>query len=199
MKTTKRVLAILLVLTLGLALFAPMAAATDPIITGITPQNPVARTNQSITLTVDAQPPEDAEGPLSYQWYQWVDGEWQAIEGATAKSLNVTAKVEEFISEDIVASIQSLMNGLTKQYKLVVSCGEDLASQETSALFLPSFSDAKEGYFQVCTAAAVNFVYGPDTNFTLWLSGLRFVKVFLFPITLLCGSIIWAYTLRTAG
>ena len=197
MKTTKRILGILLALVLGLALFAPMAMAEGPSITGISPQSPAARTNKSITLTVEAQLPTGAAGPLTYQWYQWVDGDWQEIEGATAKTLTVTAAVEEFVVDDFNACINHLLYGIIKEYRVVVFCDEGESSQDISATFFPGFIDGFRGFFQMVQAGTVDIVTNMF-NITFTDNTARILMsisaALVFPIYLISGIMIWFFS-----
>jgi len=190
MKTTKRVLAVLLALALGLALFAPMAMAADPVITGVTPQNPVARTGKSITLTVEAQPPQGAETPLAYQWYQWVDDDWQAIAGATTKNLAVTATLEEFITGYSGMTLDNMLFGLSKQYQVIVSCGEGQASQDASAVFFPGFFDNYSGTLQVIRELAMDLFGLSDISD----SALNFASILVFPLMLFNAAMLWSFS-----
>jgi len=199
MKTTKRVLAVLLALALGLALFAPMAAAADPVITGVTPKNAVARIGQSITFTVEAQLPEGAEGPLTYQWYQQIGGEWQAIAGATTKSLTVTAKVEDYISamfdeSGTYVSLNSLVLGLAKQYRVEVACGEGIAFQEVEATFSLGFIDSYRAIILLLDTEITNLaIQGLDDMYGtfFWDIAYGFIKVLLSPFVGFVGLVIW--------
>ena len=197
MKTTKRLLSVLLALALGLALFAPMAAATDPVITGITPQNQIARTGKKITLTVEAQLPAGAVGPLTYQWYQWSDGEWQAIEGAQAKSMTVTTAIDEFVSADIDASVRNLMSGITQYYQVVVSCGEGQTAQNVSVKFVPTFGDGFSGVIK-CAQAYATANTSSDVNSPTWDQNLRYgtilAAIFASPVLLYSGMMIWFFS-----
>ena len=83
MKITKRVLAVLLALTLGLALLAPAAAAigeSPVIVKDIVEPTPgkrevqISSTSYKLALEVDARLPEGAEGPLRYEWYEETRG-----------------------------------------------------------------------------------------------------------------------------
>jgi len=198
MKTTKRITGIILALALALSLALP-AFAADPIITGITPQNAKARTGQSITFTVEAQPPEGAEGPLAYQWYELVDGEWEAIEGATSKTLTVTGEIEDFVS-GFFSSIFNVLLGLKKEYRAVVSNGEGEALQEISAVFFPSFIDGSRSYLLMTASVTVNFLsniididsfdLGMDWEDIIQIAMIP-LSIIVFPMTVLAGIIIW--------
>jgi len=195
MKTTKRVLAVLLALALGLALFAPVAMAADPVITGITPQNAVARTGKSITFTVEAQPPEDAESPLTYQWYQLIDGEWQAIEGATSKSLTVTAAVDEFISGGPEADLANLYFGLIKQYRTVVTCGEGQSEQAVKAVFVLSFLDGYSGVIKFVRAGVPEVALSSPSI----MLGINFGLIIVSPILFFTAIRIWFLSFMMYG
>jgi len=86
MKTTKRVLSILLAILLGLALLAPMAsAAGDPAYAPIITKQPKASvtvlTTKDLVLEVEAKLPDGVQGTLSYEWYR--DG--RKVDGNGAK------------------------------------------------------------------------------------------------------------------
>ena len=71
MKQTKRILAILLALALGLALMVPAGAADmdAPIFTKRMPLAIVARAGKSVALEVQARVPSGVTAELKYQWY----------------------------------------------------------------------------------------------------------------------------------
>ena len=92
MKTTaKRILSILLALTLGLALFTPMAAALEEatflLFTKRMPSSTLIDGEKPVTLAPVAQVPAGVDAELQYQWYTlgWgeSDGYWMPVEGAT--------------------------------------------------------------------------------------------------------------------
>jgi len=74
MKQTKRILAIVLALALGLAVFATGVAAEDPYAPIITMQpkaeKTVVQAGKELKLEVQAMPPVGAEGILTYEWYE---------------------------------------------------------------------------------------------------------------------------------
>jgi len=98
MKTTKRVLAVLLALAMGLALFAPMAAAEETEATNLftkrMPSAILTKRGKSITLTPEAKPPAGVDAELQYQWYtkDWnfsSTDEWYPVDGATEPTLTL--------------------------------------------------------------------------------------------------------------
>jgi len=201
MKTTKRTLGILLTLAIALTLALPaFAGENDPVITAVTPQNAVARTGESVTFTVEAQAPEGAEDPLAYQWYQWVGNDWQAIEGAASKSLTVAANVEEFVYGDISVSVENLFRGLKKQYRVIVFCDGNEASQDVSARFCPGFIDSFGGSLQLVQLVSTNLLYKifPDRE---WDDIAQTVGVpitmLLFPSMLITGTMLWLLSTLT--
>ena len=72
---TKRILAVLITLTLGLALLAPAALASEavdpnaPIITRQPSVPAIVRIGRTLTLELQAQLPEGAQGELSVVWH----------------------------------------------------------------------------------------------------------------------------------
>ena len=75
MKPTKRLLAILLAVLLGLAVLAPMASAAGdpayaPIITKQPKEQVTIFTGKDLVLEVEAKLPDGAPGTLSYEWYR---------------------------------------------------------------------------------------------------------------------------------
>ena len=204
MKTTKRILGILLALALTLTLALP-AAAADPIITGVSPQNPVARTGKNITLTVEAELPEGDAGPLSYQWYQWADGDWEEIAGATAKSLTVTATAADFVpanfdevfdTSDGFGSLETLLFGLIKQYRVTVFCAGGQAAQDMPAAFRLGFFDSINIWFLLFDAMLLDMMtedgLADDPYFeTMGRFMGGFVKVLFGPFLLFIGIDIW--------
>lgn len=73
MKTTKRLLAVLLAVLLGLAVLAPMTSAADdsayaPIITKQPKAEVTVFTGKELVLEVEAKLPDGVEGTLSYEW-----------------------------------------------------------------------------------------------------------------------------------
>lgn len=105
MKTTKRVLGILLALTLvfGIALTA-MAEDISyaPVITQ-QPEEVYVRAGMSFTLSVEATVPEG--GTLSYQWYQ----NGNVIEGATGSSYSArTSEVSSTLYSVVVTNSYTL-------------------------------------------------------------------------------------------
>jgi len=104
MKTTKRLLAVLLVLALGLALFAPVAAAVGadedtPLFTKRMPRFTLMRwdENNKITLSAEAKLPEGVDAELQYQWFYGPWNEFDApfdefyiIEGATEPQYTIS-------------------------------------------------------------------------------------------------------------
>ena len=81
MKTTKRVLAVLLALALGLGLFAPMAAAEEQRITTLFTKRmspfTVLKTGDIVTFAPEAKLPEGVDAELQYQWYY---GPWNTFD-----------------------------------------------------------------------------------------------------------------------
>ena len=108
MKTTKRILATLLALALGLALLAPAALAADPpAFTTHMRGIHVVRSGQTITLEAEAALPAGVKAQLKYQWYAsgWaaqsanVDEKtavYYAVKGATEPTLKVSPKAEDY-------------------------------------------------------------------------------------------------------
>ena len=195
MKTTKRILGILLALALVFTLALP-ALAADPIITGVIPQNPIARTGKSITLTVEAELPEGDAGPLSYQWYQWVDGDWEEIAGATAKSLTVTATAEEFIPDfselDSLDSLNFDVRGIAKQYQVVVSCAEGETELDFDVVFILGFFDMYSTFFQISLATALYMLDLDSSALPSWADAwFGIPKVLVAPILLPLIIILW--------
>jgi len=199
MKTTKRILSVFLTLALALTLALPALAAA-PVITGITPARPVARTGKNLTLTVTAQ----GEG-LSYQWYQWIDDDWAIIPGATSGSLTVTATIEEFVPafEDGVfgaiagyfAGFTGLLIGLRKQYRVMVSCGEGETYREITAVFVPGLLDSCRGFYQLYEALALNLgpqLMGEDIIDNL-IAVMTICKFFTYPLLWLMGAMLWPF------
>jgi len=78
MKTTKRILCIVLTLLLGLALLAPAVLAADdpnaPVITAQPKSKIYIFAGKTVTVTVAASLPAGSNGTLSYAWY---DYDWQ--------------------------------------------------------------------------------------------------------------------------
>ena len=170
MKTMKRVLGILLALALVLTLALP-AMAAEPVITDVSPERLVARTGESITLTVEA------EGAETYQWYQWVDDDWEEIAGATAKSLTITANIEEFTELD------DLFSGLKKKYCVVVFGNGDQISADITVVFVPGFFDSFRGMFRY----SENFAYQRGVNRLSFILGEIFLLPFLlFAVLTIC-------------
>jgi hypothetical protein len=114
MKTTKRILVLLLTLALGRALFAPTAAAeADPMAPVITKdlerKTHTADSRISMTLEVAAGLPENSQGTLRYQWYvskyaftgqgpgAWSQGKFETekIEGADSPKLKVEFSLDD--------------------------------------------------------------------------------------------------------
>ncbi|MCL2495417.1 MAG: hypothetical protein FWE98_07165 [Oscillospiraceae bacterium] len=99
MKTTKRLLSILLAVLLGLGLLAPGAGATaidpnTPVIT-MQPKSYVLMTNgRTLTLEVAAVLPEGSNGSLSYAWYEGWEPEEDADPIATGAKLVIPMKRE---------------------------------------------------------------------------------------------------------
>jgi len=89
MKTTKRILSLLLALALGLALLVPaMAADEDPYAPIITKQFTVPssiRTSDTLVLEIEAELPQGVTGELSYAWYDLSWGTRQTLIGSGPK------------------------------------------------------------------------------------------------------------------
>jgi len=195
MKTIKRVLAVLLALAIAFALALP-AMAQSPI--AITPLPPAARIGESITLT--AHVPEDFEGYQGYQWYQWVDGEWQkawggaGFPGTAFTSLEVTAELEDFVSKDLTASLNNLLSGLAKRYKVVVFHGGKESEQEIAVKFFPGYLDYCRGLYET-TWAIVTGMFGSSMEPSALYSAIKAAKgitaPLMFPPFLLMGLFTW--------
>ncbi|MCL2300114.1 MAG: hypothetical protein FWC27_08230 [Firmicutes bacterium] len=100
MKTTKRVLGIVLALLLGLALFAPMAMAAESkanLFTQRMPASTMTKSGKTITLAPVAKVPAGVSAAMNYQWYtkDWNDGggKWVPVKGATGPSLTLSFTV----------------------------------------------------------------------------------------------------------
>jgi len=96
MKTTIRILAVLLALALGLALFASAAMAAEQraaLFTKRLPASTMTRSGRTITLAPVAKLPEGVNAQLKYQWYtkDWNDGggKWVPVAGATGPALTL--------------------------------------------------------------------------------------------------------------
>ena len=114
MKITKRVLAILLALALGLALLAPAAFAEDakpPVFTKVMAAGlKELRAGETIVLEAGAKLPNGVDAELKYQWYatDWLNPanevfstftkpsrEFFLLEGETGPQLEVSVSAEE--------------------------------------------------------------------------------------------------------
>jgi len=109
MKTTQRVLAVLLALALGLALFAPAAMAEEQqasLFTQRLSTYTIVKTGQEVILKAQAKLPDNVDAELQYQWYASdrmrkephspEEPELFPIEGATEPKLAVTITLEDF-------------------------------------------------------------------------------------------------------
>ncbi|MCL1951245.1 MAG: hypothetical protein FWF60_00305 [Oscillospiraceae bacterium] len=100
MKTTKRILILLLTLALGLALFAPMAAAKEQRAILFTKRmfaSSMTSNGKAFTLAPKAKLPAGVNAQLKYQWYtkDWNDGggAWYPVAGATGPTLTLSFTV----------------------------------------------------------------------------------------------------------
>jgi hypothetical protein len=116
MKTTKRVLCILLALALGLCLFAPALAADgdDPRYAPRITQQPnenyafYVKAGNDIKLEVKAALPDGVEGTLSYAWY---DSAGKLL-ATTAKAVIPTSNAMLLQMQDSWVRMEELIHGL---------------------------------------------------------------------------------------
>jgi len=147
MKTTKRALSTLLALALVFGLALPAGAAA-PIITELSPEWPVARIGEKMTLTVGVEQPEGAQGELEFQWYQIIDDDWVEIEGAVSNSLTVTATLGDIDSLPVIV----------REYVLVIYYDGGAIYQTVTVGFVPGLLDSFRFAFRLVDV----FIDGTD-------------------------------------
>ncbi|MCL2495416.1 MAG: hypothetical protein FWE98_07160 [Oscillospiraceae bacterium] len=189
MKTTKRLLATLLALALGLAALAPMAFAAAEegglYAPYITKQARVEKTyvqlGKNLQLEVEARLPNGIEGTLSYAWYVKVP----VGDGFEDKLIATEAKATVLVTQEMLGNPSTLQTS-TSCYVIVTNIYTDEAGQ------------AKEAYTKSSTSQGITLFPGysviPEVTKALrtWPPPLSY----FFPFLVL-PALLWTVFLQT--
>jgi len=199
MKTTKRVLGIVLALAIALTLAVPAAAADTPhpmapIITQnlSTEGRPLKCGNQR-TLAVEAVLPDGAEGQLEYQWYMQFSNipardEIVLLEGETGPALTVSLTLDDYkaLGADTFLTDRTYWVEITNRY---LEDGEEKTAVITSqAQRLPCYLPATDFLQYLFWMIGQLFVPGNSPMYILMLLLPLFSIVF--PTTLIVDLIV---------